>query len=357
MILQLKQDVSELQHIIARLQSEKMALVHEDISLNTKCDTLQTILVNTKNSSSMSSVSSSSLESQLSPSDNDEQKPVLLCGFVREDYDDELNPQDYPLVQSWTKKRINVSCQYLQDEKGITVSAQHVKTIHNVMLSCFRQLDSQGLTPASISQASLDVMNWLFHTLRKHCPELQLCVDNWKTTKLMVENYSQWYNYHVKKKGNKLVKHEDMTSSCDDQELKDKGKQKEIPSNMEIRSPLDGLIINPIATSLSAYSTTTLASKPSSSNTSLPMTTIPSPDLPSSNNDFSKPMQVTANITVQNLCALDWQQNGNQTEPACAFAAYWNKLSNSDKDVYKQKAAAAHLNSASSSAQSVPGSD
>lgn len=41
MILQLKRDVSELQHIIGRLQSEKTALVHENISLSTKCDTLQ----------------------------------------------------------------------------------------------------------------------------------------------------------------------------------------------------------------------------------------------------------------------------------------------------------------------------
>ncbi|KAG1797264.1 hypothetical protein EV424DRAFT_1546663 [Suillus variegatus] len=38
------------------------------------------------------------------------------------------------------------------------------------------------------------------------------------------------------------------------------------------------------------------------------------------------------------------------------LAPYWNKLSNADKEAYKQKAAAAHLNS-SSSAQSVPGSD
>ncbi|KAG1796664.1 uncharacterized protein HD556DRAFT_1306860 [Suillus plorans] len=517
MILQLKRDVSELQHIIGRLQSEKTTLVHENISLSTKCDTLQTILVNIKSASSTSSIVSNSLESRLSPSDSasssDEQKPILLDGFVREDYDNELNPQDYPLVRSWTKKSwleqlpknttakpgssgqpsrgsrrmaqgINVSCQYLQDKKGITVTAQRAKTIRNIMLSSFRQLDSQGLAPASIGQVSLDVLNWLFHTLRRHCPELRLCVDNWKATKLMMDNYSQWYNYHVKKKGIKLVKHEDVASSCEsitegiqiespaeptqsnptskratsldttDNEAEparkkqciedldtedtqhksdhslpltlqsttpdtshamcdtqekasestsslrhDKGKQKEIPSDVEIRSPLDGLIIEPKATSSSAYSATTLASKPSSSDTSLPTTAVPSPDLPSSNNDScapvvlrptssatnatslalkkelvatdselhkpeppkkrqpsSKPMRVTANVTARNLCALDWQQNGNQTEPACVFAAYWNKLSNADKEAYKRKAAAACLNS-SSSAQSVPGSD
>lgn len=229
--------------------------------------TCRTILVNIKSASSTSSVVSNSSESRLSPSDSvsssDDQKPILLDGFVREDYDDELNPQDYPLVQSWTKKSwleqlpknttakpgssdqpsrgsrrmaqgINVSCQYIQDEKGVTVSAQRAKSIRNMMLSSFRQLDSQGLAPASIGQASLDVLNWLFHTLRRHCPELRLCVDNWKATKLMMDNYSQWHNYHVKKKGTKPVKHEDVASSCES-----------ITEGIQIESPAEPTQSNP----------------------------------------------------------------------------------------------------------------
>ncbi|KAG0694470.1 hypothetical protein DFH29DRAFT_1006321 [Suillus ampliporus] len=251
---------------------------------------------------------------------------------------------------------INVSCTYLQNEKGVTVSADHAKTIRDVMLSSFQQLDSQGLAPASISQASLNVLNWLYHTLRKNCPKLRLCVDNWKSKKLMTDNYSQWYGYHIKSKKKKLVKCkvfrvtssfkpnskraapldttddaaptskkqciEDLDTNdtqhnsdhslplmllsptttttttpsvspatCDTQELKadesasvsslqpDKGKQREIPSNVEVRSPLDGLTIMPIATSSSTASATTHPSKPSSSGTGslLLTTTVPPP--------------------------------------------------------------------------------
>ncbi|KAG2348631.1 hypothetical protein BDR05DRAFT_996002 [Suillus weaverae] len=76
------------------------------------------------------------------------------------------------------------------------------------MLSCFRQLHNKGLALESIGQASLDVIKWLVHTLRKEYLELHLCADNWKTTRLMINNYSQWYNYHIKKKGGKRVKAE-----------------------------------------------------------------------------------------------------------------------------------------------------
>jgi hypothetical protein len=77
------------------------------------------------------------------------------------------------------------------------------------MLSSFRQLETQGLAPDSIGQASLQVLRWLTHTLRKQFLELRLCADNWKSMKLMIDNYSQWYNYHVKKRGTKRIKSED----------------------------------------------------------------------------------------------------------------------------------------------------
>ncbi|KAG2357065.1 hypothetical protein BDR07DRAFT_1463714 [Suillus spraguei] len=53
----------------------------------------------------------------------------------------------------------------------------------------------------------------------------------------------------------------------------------------------------------------------------------------------TKPMRVSAKITAQNLCALDWQSNDHQKEPASVFACYWNGLSKTDKEVYKCKAA------------------
>ncbi|KAG1870220.1 hypothetical protein DFJ58DRAFT_723115 [Suillus subalutaceus] len=54
----------------------------------------------------------------------------------------------------------------------------------------------------------------------------------------------------------------------------------------------------------------------------------------------TKPMRVVSpKITARNLCALDWQSNGHQKEPATVFASYWNGLSKADKEIYKCKAA------------------
>ncbi|KAG2079795.1 hypothetical protein BD769DRAFT_1685870 [Suillus cothurnatus] len=46
----------------------------------------------------------------------------------------------------------------------------------------------------------------------------------------------------------------------------------------------------------------------------------------------TKPMCVGAKITVQNLCAFDWQSNGHQKEPATVSASYWNELSKVNKE-------------------------
>ncbi|KAG1890748.1 uncharacterized protein F5891DRAFT_986788 [Suillus fuscotomentosus] len=40
----------------------------------------------------------------------------------------------------------------------------------------------------------------------------------------------------------------------------------------------------------------------------------------------TKPMRVSPKITARNICALKWQSNGNQKEPASVFATYWNGL-------------------------------
>ncbi|KAG1897939.1 uncharacterized protein F5891DRAFT_1191249 [Suillus fuscotomentosus] len=102
------------------------------------------------------------------------------------------------------------------DEQGNPVSAQHAKAIRQLMLSSFRQLETQGLAPESIGQALLQVLHWLTHTLCKQFLELRLCADNWKSMKLMIDNYSQWYNYHVKRRGTKRIKSEDIPLAGDE---------------------------------------------------------------------------------------------------------------------------------------------
>jgi hypothetical protein len=128
----------------------------------------------------------------------------------------------------------------LQDEKGAPVSADRAKSIRNHMLSSFRQLQAQGLAPVSIGQASLLVLRWLIHTLRKEYIEFRLCADNWKAMKLMTDNYSQWSTYHVKgKKTSKRIKTEPVehpqkhTCSTDDElEVEHTKKRAQIDSDI-----------------------------------------------------------------------------------------------------------------------------
>ncbi|KAG2133408.1 hypothetical protein BD769DRAFT_1774591 [Suillus cothurnatus] len=483
MISQLKREISELHHKVAFLQSEKTQLVNENLCLNMKCETLQTILVNSRGSAS-STASSSSL-SAASDSTVD-QKPTLL-DVAREDSDRDLNAINYPLVKSWTKKDwqenmpsstsanpgssgkkrgatcmaqgINVACTYLQDESGQPVSAQQAKTIRLFMLSCFRQLESQGLAPDSIGQASLKVLHWLIHMLRKHYIELRLCADNWKAMKLMIDNYSQWYHYHVvKKQTSGHVKSEDIETVDDDNDndnksllastpavtppssspsaisavsppssssstpaatphssssssssMKrvndlspsplftgpdndlymppitqpasphtgnleilrhpspeceptppphtDKGKEKEV-TTVEVNNPLSNLVFKPrpkpipkkVTASIDSATPGTTSAEPTiitpPSNDPLDanaaslavkmelMAANPPGPIPSTINSkaqpakkrqpSTKPMRVSLKIMARNLCALDWQSNGHQKEPASIFATYWN---------------------------------
>ncbi|KAG1794480.1 uncharacterized protein BJ212DRAFT_1306864 [Suillus subaureus] len=246
LVAQLKQQLTKLQHAVASLQADRLRLVNENAGLNMTCQTLQNVIVNMHGSTSLVSLTSSS---PLSPSSDTsstiaDEKPALVDRIVPTESDQELDRKDYPSVKSWTRKEwqeqypkttssvpgtsgsssrgsgrmaqgVNVACTYLQDKKGVPVSAQHTKTIWNLMLSSFRELDSQGLTPDSIGQASLQVLCWLIHTLHKHCPEFCLCADNWKVMKLMTDNYSQWFNYHVKKKTSKRIKAEHGESLLD----------------------------------------------------------------------------------------------------------------------------------------------
>ncbi|KAG2345644.1 hypothetical protein BDR05DRAFT_1013609 [Suillus weaverae] len=40
------------------------------------------------------------------------------------------------------------------------------------------------------------------------------------------------------------------------------------------------------------------------------------------------------------LCALNWQNNGHQKQPASVFVLYWNSLAATAKEDYKRKATA-----------------
>ncbi|KAG2114018.1 hypothetical protein BD769DRAFT_1673575 [Suillus cothurnatus] len=194
---------------------------------------------------------------------------------------------------------------------------------------------AQGLAPPSIGQVSLDFLNWLFHTLRRHCPKLRLCrqleSDQAETTHSGIiitsrRKVSKWpMNQHLSQH------HPDFRNTT-------KASKRRFYPMWRSGAPVYGLIIEPIATSSSAYSATRLELVVTDSE-------LHKPEPPKKRQPSSKLMRVTANITARNLCALDWQQNSNQTEPACVFAAYWNKLSNADKEVCKRKAATARFNS------------
>ncbi|KAG1724380.1 uncharacterized protein EDB91DRAFT_1255243 [Suillus paluster] len=165
-----------------------------------------------------------------------------------------------------------------------------------------------------------------------------------------------------------------------------KGKDKEVPI-VEVKNPLSNLVLKPQPKAIPRKAPTTSVDSSTSSSTSLTSGDIPTaitppsngstsvsiPDGPSSTDTASlavkvellaankkstpittdskprpeaikkcqpstKPMCVSAKITAQNLCALDWQMNRHQRDPASVFAMYWNSLSNTNKEVYKHKA-------------------
>ncbi|KAG1779799.1 hypothetical protein EV702DRAFT_1043681 [Suillus placidus] len=465
LVMQLKQQLTELQHAITSLQAEQLRLVNKNTSLSTTCQTLQNIIVNIRGSAS-------SVASSTSFGTNDEQKPSLLSGMIEEACDRELDQIDFPSVMSWTKKGwqeqfptstsavpgaskksargsrrmaqgINVST-YLQDKNSMPVSAQRAKSIRSTMFSCFHQLHNQGLAPESIGQASLDILKWLVHMLRKSHIELCLCTDNWKIMKLMTDNYPQWHKHHIKNKNSNNVKAEAYEDVCLEEEestsdviptttqkrsssepddehatkrsridsdIGEEATQSNQPSNemaasscneitrdpspdhqsmpppstnkgkgkevvvLEIKNLLSNLVIKPRPRPIPATSTYSSTSAGTLNPTIIPPSSMPEADssadaaslatkveLVEANHaaeqtktmitidskcdtikkrqPSTKPMRVGAKITPQNLCALEWQLNGHQREPANIFATYWNGLSKADKEVYKSKAAA-----------------
>ncbi|KAG1829554.1 hypothetical protein DFJ58DRAFT_737272 [Suillus subalutaceus] len=275
MISQLKQEISKLQHTVAFLQSEKVTLVNENLCLNTKCETLQTILVNSQGSAS-STASSSSLSVA---SD--------VKSWTKKDWQENMPSSTSANPGSSGKKRgatcmargINVACTYLQDEAGQPVSAQRAKTIRLFMLSCFRQLESQGLAPQSIGQASL-----------KKVPT-STCVANSLTSGTTTSKSTT-----TAPPSNNLSD-TDASSLAVKMELLEANPAMSIPSNM-IDSKAQPIKKQQLST---------------------------------------KPMCMSPKITAWNLCALDWQLNGHQKEPASIFAIFWNGLSSTNKEAYKRK--------------------
>ncbi|KAG2126249.1 uncharacterized protein EDB93DRAFT_1341140 [Suillus bovinus] len=287
--------------------------------------------------------------------------------------------------------------------------------------------------------------------LRKHYIELRLCTDNWKAMKLMIVNYSQWYNYHVvKKQTSGHVKSEDIETADNDNNnnksllastpaatppssspsatpavtppsssssmpavtspssssasqkrvnididpvaepaLKrqrveveereptppprtDKGKEKEVIT-VEVNNPLSNLVFKPRPKPIPKKAPASIDSATSGTTSAEPTIITPPSNDPSDTNAASlavkmellvatpteptpsainskaqpakkrqpstKPMRVSSKITARNLCALEWQSNSHQKEPASVFATYWNGLSKTDKEVYKHKAA------------------
>ncbi|KAG1750833.1 hypothetical protein EDB19DRAFT_1904224 [Suillus lakei] len=138
----------------------------------------------------------------------------------------------------------------------------------------------------------------------------------------------------------------------------DKGKEKEIIA-VEINNPLSKIAFKPhpkpitkkVPTSTSVADSSTSGTTTSASTTTAPPSNILSDTDASSlavkmellapikkRQPSTKPMPMSPKITAWNLCALEWQSNSHQREPASIFAIFWNGLSSTDKEAYKRKA-------------------
>ncbi|KAG1818205.1 uncharacterized protein BJ212DRAFT_1299023 [Suillus subaureus] len=289
LVAQLKRQLTESQHAVASLQADRLRLINENAGLNSTCQALQNVIVNIRGSmSSVASTSSSLSACDTSNIISNNQKPLLVGEIVAEECDRELDRKDYPSIRSWMKKE-------WQDEKGEPVLADCAKSIRNHMLSSFRQLQSQGLAPVSIGQASLQV-------LRPVPPKLPPTSIDSSTS--IVSSSSE---------SNPAVV---------------------LPSH--IITPVSMTDISSSSNSTSLANLASLAVKMELVNAN----TIDSKaDAIKKRQPSTKPMRVSPKITAWNLCALEWQSNGHQKEPASVFATYWNRLSTADKELYKRKAA------------------
>lgn len=134
--------------------------------------------------------------------------------------------------------------------------------------------------------------------------------------------------------------------------------------NVEVKNPLAGFVFKPATTTSSAP--TPFSSGPSRmppsvadvASLAVKMESVATENtITKTVNTISntQPVKAGPKITPRNICALDWQKNGHQREPASAFALYWDNLSTSMKEEYKSKATAQARSS--STQQAVDGED
>ncbi|KAG1740912.1 hypothetical protein EDB19DRAFT_1828308 [Suillus lakei] len=332
LVAQLKGQLTESQHAVASLQADRLRLINENAGLNSTCQALQNVIVNIRGSAS-SVASTTSFLSTCDTSNiiSDDQKPLHSIQKAR------------PLNPIVLEAHLEDLGAWRKDEKGVPVSADRAKSIQNHMLSSFRQLQAQGLTPVSIGQASLQILRWLIHTLRK-----------------------EYIKFRLARKPASVLP-----------PSTDKGKGKEVPI-VEVKNPLSNLLMKPRPRPIPPkLPPTSIDSSSSESNPAIVppsdnITPVSLPNVPSSSDltsladlaslavkmelvhantinskadaikkrqPSSKPMRVSPKITARNLCALEWQSNGHQKEPASVFVTYWNRLPTANKELYKRKAA------------------
>ncbi|KAG1831926.1 hypothetical protein DFJ58DRAFT_848124 [Suillus subalutaceus] len=207
-VAQLKQQLTELQHAVASLQADKLRLIKENTGLNMTCQTLHG-----QNCPHWNLIENL-IERTTHLSNHGQRRNGRTSVPRRHQQCLELPEAHLEDLGAWCKASMLHAHTYRMSKVYLS-RLNAPRQSWNLMLSSFQELDTQGLAPDSIGQASLQVLHWLIHTLRKHCFEFHLCADNWKVMKLMTNNYSQWFNYHVKKRTGKHIKAEHGESSPD----------------------------------------------------------------------------------------------------------------------------------------------
>ncbi|KAG2742796.1 hypothetical protein P692DRAFT_20879326 [Suillus brevipes Sb2] len=142
--------------------------------------------------------------------------------------DKELSPDEYTDVNLWTpskwtmhiqaKKAVvklgssaatqrgsrrlakgeNVACQFFEDATGVPVDRHRAKAACSVFSAYLHQLNQAGVKlSTSWSQVPLDLKEGFYHAIRTNYIKFRYCTDNWKAKHLAMQNYSQWYKYHM----------------------------------------------------------------------------------------------------------------------------------------------------------------
>ncbi|KAG1722465.1 hypothetical protein EDB19DRAFT_1834989 [Suillus lakei] len=312
-ITQMKREITELQQMVMRLQTEK----HDN---NCK---------------------------QQSVSFTEDQKPILLIGEA--EYDRKLNLQDYPLVQSWMKKDwlvqtpkimsakpgsssksnsqgsawmaqgVNVSCTYLQDENGQAASAQSIKLLtdnyHIVKKTCCStSVKPEDTTPDDIN------MTPQTHESPIEIPDRTASMTSGlpdSLSPLSINSVSEIPCIESRDQENEVKKQLDSPCGSDVPQhmllcSTNKGKAKEranieIKNSLPSRMPLSVADVASLGVKMELVATENTVMKT--------MNTISNSQPVKKHQPNLKPMRVGLKITPCNICALDWQKNSHQREP------------------------------------------